>query len=239
MKKPLLVTAIALLALANAASAADTKMRLVSIPLGMPESSDFALDNQFLEGLYNGDYGKNMPHNFGGYLGGNVKSSGLEESPFYHIDTTLKDGRTRELWFSSKNDGRKVFGVQMQMPYSDKPPTKSYASARKELETAYGQPDLELSPPTYAGQHVTIFVDRNAPNYQALLSSLPKANQVSGKDADAFWHIDLQTLARILGPNFQGAIVIQTEQKGKLTGETAELVDLVRARTVFNLEDVK
>jgi len=234
----LLLATLAVLALVSAASAAD-RMRLVSIPLDMPESDEVALDQQFLEGLYNGDYGKSMPRNFGGYLGNNVKSSGLEESPFYHIDTTLKDGRTLQLWFSSEKDGRRTFGVWMETPWSNKPPTKPYAAARKELESAYGQPDLDFSPPSLAGQHITIFVDRMAPNYQAVMAALPKASQISSKDAESFWHCDLRTLARILGANFRGAIVIQTEQKGKLGGETAELLDLVRARTVFNLDDIK
>jgi len=238
MKKALTMTTLVVLTLASAVSAAD-RMRLVSIPLDMPESDEIALDQQFLEGLYNGDYGKNMPHNFGGYLGSNVKSSGLEESPFYHIDTTLKDGRTLQLWFSSEKDGRRTFGVRIKTPWSDKPPTKPYSAARTELETAYGQPDLEFSPPSFADQHITVFVDRMAPNYQAIIAALPKANQISSKDAESFWHCDLRTLARILGGNFRGAILIQNAPKGKLAGETAELIDLVRARTVFNLDDLK
>ena len=32
---------------------------------------DGGLDNQALEGLYQGDYGTSMPHNVGGYLGQN------------------------------------------------------------------------------------------------------------------------------------------------------------------------
>ena len=238
MKKALLLAPLAVLVLTSAAFAAD-RMRLVSIPLDMPESDEVALDQQFLEGLYNGDYGKSMSHNFGGYLGDNVKSSGLEESPFYNIDTTLKDGRTLQLWFSSEKDGRRTFGVRMETPWSDKPPTKSYAASRKELEAAYGAPDLEFSPPSMTDQHITVFVDRMAPNYQAIIAAMPKANQISPKDAESVWHRDLRTLARIIGANFRGAIVIQTEQKGKLAAQTAELIDLVRARSVFNLDDIK
>ena len=58
-----------------------------------------------------------MPYNFGGYLGSNVLSSGLDESPFYHIDTVLKDGRTFTLWFSSAADGRKSFGIHLELPW--------------------------------------------------------------------------------------------------------------------------
>jgi len=59
----------------------------------------------------------------------NVRSSGLQESPFFHINTTLKDPRTLELWLSSEQDGRATFGVKMDPPWSDRPPVRSYNAA--------------------------------------------------------------------------------------------------------------
>lgn len=237
MKRALLF-AVILVLIGGRAWAAD-RLRLVSVPLDMPESDEQALDNQYLEGLYNGDYGKHMPPNYGGYLGDNVRSSGLEESPYYHIDTTLKDGRTLNLWFSSEKDGRKTFGVRTQTPYSEKPATRSYDNAVKELEAAYGKPDLELTAPSAPTQHIFVFADSTAPNYQAVAAAIPKAGQIAPKDVDEFWHCDLRTLARILGPDFRGAIAIFNNDKGKLTSESVELLDLSRARTVFNLDNLR
>jgi hypothetical protein len=107
------------LALASAAAAepAKERWRLASVPLDMPE--DGGLDDQALEGLYQGDYGTDMPHDFGGSLGGKIKDSVLTESPFWHIDTTLKDDRRLQLWFSSAEDGRKIFGVRLSVPWSE------------------------------------------------------------------------------------------------------------------------
>jgi hypothetical protein len=238
MKKTILLAVILILMRVGAASAAD-RWRLVSIPLDMPESDEQALDNQALEGLYQGDYGQNMPHNYGGYIGPNLKSSVLQESPFYHYDTTLKDGRALNLWFSSEKNGRKVFGVLVQSTWSDKPPTKSYDLAVKELQAAYGTPDLEFSPPSLPAQHIFVFADGFAPDHSAIAAALPKAGQIADKDKEDFWHLDLRSVARILGPDFRGAVAIFTEQKGKLASQSAELLDLPRARTVFNLDDLK
>lgn len=238
MKRALALAAVLIVARSTFALAAD-RLRLVSVPLDMPKSTDDALDNQYLEGLYNGDYDTHITHNFGGYLARNVKSSGLQESPFYHIDTTLKDGRTIELWFSSEQDGRATFGIKMSMPWSDKPPTRAYDAAVKELEAAYGKPDLEFTGSTVTTQHIFVFADSSAPNYQAIAAALPKANQMAPKGADEFWHCDLRTIARILGPDFRGTIAIFNNQNGKLCAEDVELLDLHRARTVFNLDNLK
>src|SRR5262249_35230953 len=118
--------------------------RLASIPLDMP--MDDGLDEQFLEGLYQGDYGTNLPQNFGGYLGKNVKSSGLTESPFWHIHTVLKDGRELELWFSNAEDGRRVFGIHLETPWAKRPTTDANRIL-SDAQTAYGKPDLEFGLP--------------------------------------------------------------------------------------------
>jgi hypothetical protein len=235
-----LLAVLFLLAHLPAASAAE-RWRLASVPLDMPLDAAEALDNQALEGLYQGDYGTNMPHNLGGYLGHNVKESGLDESPFYHIDTTLKDGRKLELWFSSESDGRKTFGIHFETPWSEKP-TRDFKHALEEVRRAFGQPDLELVPfADRSTQRIQIFVDRTMPKarYDAVLARLPKAGNISKKDLDSFWRSDLRNWARILGPDFRGAIVILNDQNNKLTSEQAYLIDLNRARTVFNLDQIK
>ncbi|HVN64798.1 MAG TPA: hypothetical protein VMT58_09190 [Candidatus Binataceae bacterium] len=231
---------LAILAHAGVAGAAD-RWRVASVPLDMPLSDEQALDNQALEGLYQGDYGTHMPHNFGGYLGNNVKSSGLQESPFYHIDTTLKDGRKVELWFSSAEDGRKTFGVHLETPWKENQ-TNSFASALAELQAAWGKPDLEFSPPQTPGsQQIKIFVDRTMPKNRidAVLARLPAKDKISTKQINDFWQSDLREWARILGPEFRGVIAIMNDSAGKLVGEQVMLIDFVRARAVFNLDEGK
>ena len=235
-----LLTALLLLAQITIVAAAE-RWRLASIPLDMPLDDTEALDNQALEGLYQGDYGTNMAHNLGGYLGGNVRESGLDESPFYHIDTTLKDGHKLQLWFSSESDGHKTFGIHFETPWNDKP-KQDFKRAVDEVHSAFGKPDLELVP--FAGrstQRIHIFADRTMPKarYDAVLARLPKAGDISKKDLDSFWRSDLRNWARILGPDFRGAIVILNDQNNKLVSEQAYLIDLNRARTVFNLDQIK
>jgi len=212
-------------------------MRLLSVPLEMPLSDTEALDQQYLEGLYEGDYGKQMKLNFGGYLGGNVKSSGLTELPFHHIDTELKDGRKLQLWFSSAEDGRKTFGIHLQTPYIEKP-SRDFAQAVLEIQSAWGKPDLEFSPPDLRGvQQIEVFVDRTMPGDRlaAVVAHLPSADKLSPQATDHFWESDLHDYARLLGGDFRGAIAILDQQNGKLVQEQILLVDLVRARTIFNL----
>jgi hypothetical protein len=221
----------------RSAYAAD-RMRLVSIPLDQPLSDEEALDQQFLEGLYQGDYGKQMKLNVGGYLGDNVKSSGLSQSPFNHIDTVLKDGCKLQLWFSSAEDGRKTFGIHLETPYIEKP-TRDFKQAIAEIQSAWGKPDLEFSPPDGAGaQQVEVFVDHTMPSDRvaAVTANVPPADKLTPKDMSHFWDSDLRGYARVLGGSFRGAIAIVNQQNGKLVGEQILLIDLTRAATVFNLE---
>ncbi len=237
-RKLLLATAFVLLTNVMAAAAAE-RWRLASVPLDMP--MDDGLDDQALEGLYQGDYGTHMPHNFGGYLGGNVKSSGLSESPFWRINTVLKDGRLLELWFSSAEDGRKIFGVDLETPWVEKP-TADVSRVLSEVQAAYGKADLDLRlPADKGGQQIQVFVDRTVPpeRFTAVAARLPAADKMSPKDIDNFWRIDLRELARILGPGFRGVIVITGSDKGKLVSQQTMLIDLARARSVFNLGETK
>jgi hypothetical protein len=241
----MLYKVLALIALLTCAAvspllAAD-RMRLVSIPLDLPLSDDGALDNQALEGLYQGDYCNHMTRNVGGYLGDRVKSSGLNESPFYHIDTVLKDNYKLDLWFSSASDGRKTFGVHLEMMYTERP-TASFKQTLAELESAWGKPNVQLSSLIGKGaQQILIYADRMMPkeNYDKVIAELPAADKISPKDRDNLWRSDLREWTRLLGANFRGAIAIVTDQDGKLARQQIVLIDLVRARSVFNLDQGK
>ncbi len=58
-------------------------------------------------------------------------------------------------------------------------------------------------------------------------------------DVENFWRADLREWVRSLGPQFRGAIVVTGVENGKLVAQQAELIDLARARTVFNLGELK
>ena len=232
--------AVSLLLAAVATAGAADRWRLCSVPLDMPLDDREALDNQALEGLYQGDYGHDMAHNYGGYIAGNLKDSVLTEWPFYHIQTTLKDGRLLQLWFSSGTDGRKTFGVHLELPWSDKP-KRSLKAEREAIEAAFGAPDVELGPPSLTSQKILVIADRtmDKDRYAAVVARLPKVDHISHDDADRFWKLDLQELAKFLGPDFRGAVVILNSQGDKLVSEQAELIDLSRARSVFDLGAAK
>jgi hypothetical protein len=232
---------VGLLLLTGAATAGTAdRWRLCSVPLDMPLDDREALDNQALEGLYQGDYGHDMAHNYGGYIAGNLKDSILIEWPFYHIQTTLKDGRLLQLWFSSGTDGRKVFGVHLELPWSDKS-KRTVKAEREAIAAAFGAPDIELGPPGLSSQKILVIADRtmDKDRYAAVVARLPKADRISHDDADRFWKLDLQELAKFLGPDFRGLVVILNSQGDKLVSEQAELIDLSRARSVFDLGAVK
>jgi len=227
---------IAALLIAGSACAAE-RMRLASVPLDMPLSDSEALDNQALEGLYEGDYGTSMARNVGGYLPGKVRSSGISDYPYSHIDTELKDGRALQLWFSSADDGRATFGISLDTPFIEKP-KRNYKEAVAEVESAWGKPDLEFNPPDVAGtQLVQVYIDHTMqpPRLTAVMSHLPRAQTLSPAIMNHFWENDLREYANVLGQEFRGGIVVINNQKGKLVSEQILLVDLVRASTVFKL----
>ena len=227
---PIRLVAIAVcLALASAPATAEerpARWRLASVPLDLP--MDGGLDDQALEGLYQGAYGTSFPSNFGGALGGRVKDSVLVQSPFWHIETKLEGERRLQLWFSSAEDGRKVFGVRLSAP-SAKARGGEASAVLAELEAAYGKPDLALeSPMGKAKQQILIFVDREMPQErrEAVRARLPKPQDVASGDVGSFWQADLRDWARLLGPDFRGAAVVLMvthTQVGDLEGEVTRI----------------
>ncbi len=236
--RSLLAVLVVSMLLVHTASAAD-RWRILGVPLDMPDSDEQDLDGQYLEGIYQGDYGIHMTHNFGGYIGGHLKDSLLLQLPYYHINSTTKDGKQLELWFSSKDDGRRTFGVEMHESLRDKGARSEAPSAAiDEAQAAFGKPDRVITSPDASGTTILLFVDAYIPKdkHDAIVARLPNPQQVTKEEIANFNGIDLRERARILGPDFRGAIVTIYSLNGKVTGIDAELIDLQRARTVFNLE---
>jgi hypothetical protein len=106
------------------------------------------------------------------------------------------------------------------------------------LQAAWGKPNLQLSSPAGKGaQQIWIFADRMMPKerYDNVVAQLPTADKLKPTDVDSLWSSDLREWARILGADFRGAIAIMSGDNDKLAGEQIVLIDLARARTVFNL----
>jgi len=230
-----LLPIFAMLHLLAGAAAAGSRWRILGVRLDMPEED--GLDGQALEGIYEGDYGTRMPNNYGGYIAGHLHDSVLRELPFHHINSTMKDGRQLELWFSSREDGRKIFGVEFHVTLEGKA-GKDPSAARKEAEAAFGKPDRVIASPSVPGQTILLFVDSSLPKEkrELVIAQLPQAQQMPQEDIDKFSRTDLRERVRILGANFRGAVVTFYSFKGKVGGIDAELLDVERARTVFNLE---
>jgi hypothetical protein len=231
-KLQLVLVNVAILLIVTGTASAG-RWRIMGVPLDMPEED--GLDGQALEGIYEGDYGTNLPNNYGGYIAGHLKDSLLRELPFHHINSTMKDGRELELWFSTREDGRKIFGVQFHQTFEGGTQPKNPAAATKEAEAAFGQPDRVFNS-RLAGMTVLVFVDGNLPKekHDAMLAQLPR--QVDPKEVEKFSRMDLRERIHVLGPDFRGTAVTLYISNGKVTGVDAELLDFDRARTVFNLE---
>lgn len=217
-----LLSAIILTAALSSQATAD-RLRILEIPLEMPLENE--LDGQYLEGIYQEK------------LGEQVTDSVLNETPVAHIETKLTDNRRLDLWFSSIEDGNRIFWIQYGESYHDKP--VETAKLLENFQSSYGAADVTIGQ-TGEGFSPTILikVDPNLPadqqskiRDQLLASFKPDSSQLAD-----FWHLDIRQRARLLGSDFRGAILTFVDAEGKAHSMTAELIDLSLAKSVFNLD---
>jgi hypothetical protein len=71
----------------------------MNVPLDMP--LDEPLDGEFLEGIYQEK------------LGDVLRDSVLIDAPIPHIESHFTDNRELQLWFSSAEDGKRVFWARL------------------------------------------------------------------------------------------------------------------------------
>ena len=90
---------LALLSASQIAWAEEPRQRVMDVPLDMP--MDDPLDGEFLEGIY-----EDKLHDI-------LKDSVLIEAPIQHIQSHFTEDRALELWFSSQEDGRRVFWARL------------------------------------------------------------------------------------------------------------------------------
>lgn len=240
-----IVLAALLLAAQTTYAAAETgRLRINNIPLDMPLNDE--LDGEFLEGIYQEK------------LNDRLISSVLNEWPVYHIDSTLKAGKGKltkkdsapgaaldpkneqmQLFFSSAADQRKIYWIRTRKPMDAPADAEGTAKSLSLIESSFGKPDRIITDAEMPGDAIIIIVDPQLPadQAQAIKAALPDPMTLSHDDYMSFWSMDLQSRARILGPNFRGAIVQLFAFNGRVESMQSELLDLKRAQTVLNLSN--
>lgn len=220
--KPLALAIAALLAAMQLAFAEEPRQRVMNVPLDMP--LDEPLDGEFLEGIYQEK------------LADVLRDSVLIESPIPHIESRFTENRALQLWFSSAEDGRRVFWARLTQGFEGK--DLKPADALANFEATYGKPDkiaevkgelgsfwilLKLDPRLPEARRATILKQLDA-------SFTPTPAQIAD-----FGLTDLRSRTRLLTPDFRGAVFFLTSFKGKVGSMQTDLIDMVRAQTVLNL----
>ena len=221
------------LSLAGApALAEEARWRINNIPLDMPLEEEF--NGEFLEGIYQEK------------LADRLISSVLNEWPSYWIHSTLKIGKLTpddaqqgaeldpkhermEIYFSSKADGRRAFWIRSRKPMDTPADAEGIAKAMAMIEAGFGKPDHVITQADRPGDAILVIAD------PAAKAVLPATLTLTPQQYADFWHMDLQERARILGPDFRGAVILLIAFQGKLQAMQSELIDMKRAQSVFNL----
>ena len=212
--KRLILGIAALVAASHLALAEEPRQRVMNIPLDMP--LDEPLDGEFLDDV--------------------LRDSVLIESPIPHIESKFTDNRALQLWFSSTEDGRRVFWARLTQSLEGKELRPQDALAN--FEATFGKPDkiaevkgdlssfwilLKLDPRLPEARRATILKQLDA-------SFTPTPAQIAD-----FGLTDLRSRTRLLTPDFRGAVFFLASFKGKVGSMQTDLIDMVRAQTVLNL----
>src|SRR5262245_17351857 len=221
--KRLALAAAALILTASAASAEEPRQRVMDVPLDMPLQDE--LDGEFLEGIYQEK------------LGGILQDSVLLEAPIQHIQSRFTENRALELWFSSREDGRRVFWAHRAQSFDQgKEPTPE--TARANFEATFGKPDkVAEAKGDISGSWILLKVDPRLPDERraAILRQLDATFKPADDQVGGFPFLDMRDRVKLLGVDFRGAIFCFTAFRGKVGAIQTDLIDMVRAHTVLNL----
>lgn len=220
--KRVLLAAIALLGAAHLVWAEEPRQRVMNIPLDIP--LDDALDGEFLEGIYQE---KLLPE---------LKDSVLIETPIRHIVSHFTEGRTLELWFSSREDGRRVFWAHLTQSFEAGQEIKP-ETALANFEAIFGKPDIVREVKSdVSGAWLLLKIDpRLSDERRAAIQRQLEASFQPTPDQMGFSFLDMRDRIKLLGPDFRGAIFSFSAFKGKVGAQQTELLDMVRAHSVLNL----
>ena len=218
----LVLAVIALVTASQLALAEEPRQRVMNIPLDMP--MDEPLDGEFLEGIY-----QEKLHDV-------LKDSVLIDSPIPHIESHFTEDRRLELWFSSAEDGRRVFWAHLTQGFEGREMRPQDALAN--FEATFGKPDkiaevkgelssfwilLRLDPRLSDARRATILKQLDA-------SFNPTPDQIAD-----FGLSDMRSRVKLLTPDYRGAVFFLAAFKGKVGSMQTDLIDMVRAQSVLNL----
>lgn len=221
--KRVVVAALLVLGAGSFAAAEAPRQRVMSIPLDMPLEAE--LDGEYLEGIYQEK------------LAGELTDSVLIEAPVQHIESSFTGNRRLQLWFSSREDGRRVFWAHLTESFGEgREQTPEHVLAN--FEASYGKADIaRMSKSDVGGSWVLLKLDPRLPETRraAMLKQLETAFNPNAEQIGDFLFLDMRDRAKLLGADFRGAILSFTAFKGKVAAQRIELLDLARAATVLNL----
>ncbi len=213
---------LALLAAAQLAAAAEPRQRVMGIPLDMPLEDP--LDGEFLEGIYQEK------------LHGELEDSVLVEAPIPHIESRFTDNRRLELWFSSREDGRRLFWARLTQGFEGRNVKPETALAN--FEATFGAPDKVAALTGELGSFwILLKLDPRLPEARraVILTQLDASFHPAPVQIADFGLTDLRSRVTLLTPDYRGAVFFLAAFKGKVGSMQTDLIDMVRAQTVLNL----
>lgn len=221
MRRAILALA-ALLSMATAARAEEPRQRVMDVPLDMPMEEP--LDGEYLEGIY-----EDKLHDI-------LKDSVLIEAPIQHIESHFTEDRTLELWFSSKEDGRRVFWARLSQSFEHKAMEPETAIAN--FEATFGKPDKVAQ--VKNGQNASWILLKLDPRLgderrATILKLLDASFNPTPAQVGDFVFMDMRDRVKLLTPDFRGAAFYLSAFKGKVGSTQTDLIDMVRAQSVLNL----
>jgi hypothetical protein len=220
--KRLIIGLAALAAVSQLALAEEPRQRVMNIPLDMP--LDDQLDGEFLEGIYQDK------------LDDVLRDSVLIEAPIQHIESHFTEDRELQLWFSSAEDGRRVFWARLGQGFDGKDLKPKDALAN--FEATFGKPDKTAEVKGELGSYwILLKLDPRLGEARraTLLKQLDGSFSPTPDQIADFGLTDLRSRAKLLTPDFRGAVFFLTAFKGKVGSMQTDLIDMVRAQTVLNL----
>jgi hypothetical protein len=220
--KRLLLAIAALAAASHLALAEEPRQRVMNVPLDMP--LDEPLDGEFLEGIYQEK------------LADVLKDSVLIDAPIPHIESHFTDNRELQLWFSSAEDGRRVFWARLGQSLEGKELRPQDALAN--FEATFGKPDKTAEVKGDLGSFwILLKLDPRLPEERraVILKQLDASFTPTPAQIADFGLADLRSRTKLLTPDFRGAVFFLTSFKGKVGSMQTDLIDMVRAQTVLNL----
>ena len=220
--KRLVLAFVALLAIAPIALAEEPRQRVMNIPLDMPLNEP--LDGEYLEGIYQEK------------LRDILKDSVLIDSPIPHIESHFTENRSLELWFSSAEDGRRIFWARLAQGFEGK--DMKPVDALANFEATFGKPDKAAEVKGEHGSYwILLKLDPRLPEQRraTILKQLDASFTPSPHQIADFGLADLRARTKLLTPDYRGAVFFLAAFKGKVGSMQIDLVDMVRAQTVLNL----